>query len=121
MGFFRMNVFYITAGIRRQSIDDKGFNNKGVRTSQYDKSANTPAVGLLVKPWNFMSGLYGNYIEGLEQGPTAPRDAVNAGEQFPPSETEQVEFGVKFDLDWPWSDGRGIPDRTSKRNYRCNN
>ena len=96
MGFLDNRVL-LTAGIRRQNIDSKGFN-RGIRTSQYDKSANTPAVGLLVKPWNFMS-IYGNYIEALGQGPTAPRDAVNAGEQFPPSETEQVEFGVKFDLD----------------------
>ena len=98
MRFFDERVL-LTAGIRRQSIDVKNFNGRtGIRISQYDKSANTPAIGLLVKPWNFMS-LYGNYIEALEQGPTAPRNAVNAGEQFPPSETEQIELGVKFDLD----------------------
>ena len=98
MGFFDERVL-LTTGIRRQSIESKNFNrNTGILTSKYDKSANTPAFGLLVKPWDFMS-LYGNYIEALEQGPTAPRNAVNAGEQFPPSETEQVEFGVKFDLD----------------------
>ena len=98
MGFFDERVL-LTAGIRRQSIDVKRFNrNTGMRTSQYDKSAITPTFGLLVKPWDFMS-LYGNYIEALEQGPTAPNNAVNAGEVFPPSETEQVEFGVKFDLD----------------------
>ena len=98
MGFLDERIL-LTAGIRRQNIDTKSFSNRnGIRTSQYDKSANTPAVGLLVKPWNFMS-LYGNYIEGLETGRTAPNSAVNAGEQLPPSETEQVEFGVKFDLD----------------------
>ncbi len=97
VGFFDERVL-LTAGIRRQNIDIKRFNNKGVRTSQYDKSANTPAIGLLVKPWSFMS-LYGNYIEGLEAGPTAPTRTVNEGEIFPPSETEQIEFGVKFDLD----------------------
>ncbi len=91
------NRVLLTAGIRRQNIDIKRFRN-GIRTRKYDKSANTPAFALLVKPWSFMS-LYGNYIEALEQGPTAPNSAVNAGEIFPPSETEQVEFGVKFDLD----------------------
>ena len=45
--------------------------------------------------------IYGNYIEALEQGPAAPKNTVNAGEIFPPSETEQIEFGVKFDLDGP--------------------
>ena len=98
MGFFDERVL-LTAGIRRQTIDTKNFNRRtGMPTRQYDKSANTPAVGLVVKPWRFMS-IYGNYIEALEQGPTAPRTAINAGEVFPPQETEQIEFGMKFDLD----------------------
>ncbi len=97
MGFLDERVL-LTTGIRRQSIEFKDFNSLGIVTSKYDKSANTPAIGLLIKPWDFMS-LYGNYIEALEGGPTAPNNAVNAGEKFPPSETEQVEFGVKFDLD----------------------
>ena len=98
MGFFDERVL-LTAGIGRQTIDNKRFNTStGMRTSQYEKSANTPAVGLVVKPWRFMS-IYGNYIEALEQGPTAPRTAANAGEVFPPNETEQIEFGMKFDLD----------------------
>ena len=98
MGFFDERVL-LTAGIRRQTINTKNFNpSTGMRTRQYDKSANTPAVGLVIKPWSFMS-IYGNYIKALEQGPTAPRTAINAGEVFSPSETEQIEFGMKFDLD----------------------
>ncbi len=89
----------LTAGVRRQSIESKSFNFRtGALNSQYDKSAITPAFGLLVKPWDFAS-LYGNYIEALERGPTAPRGTVNEGEIFPPSVTDQIEFGVKFDLD----------------------
>ncbi len=90
----------LTAGVRRQSIGLRIFNwrTTGALRSQYDKSAITPAFGLLVKPWDFAS-LYGNYIEALEQGPTAPRGTVNEGEIFPPSVTDQIEFGVKFDLD----------------------
>ncbi len=89
----------LTAGIRRQSIESKSFNFRtGALRSQYDKSAITPAFGLLVKPWDFAS-LYGNYIEALEQGRTAPRGTVNEGEIFPPSVTDQIEFGVKLDLD----------------------
>ena len=89
----------LTAGVRRQSIEDKRFNFRtDALRSQYDKSAITPAFGLLVKPWDFAS-LYGNYIEALESGPTAPDTAVNAGEVFPPSVTNQIELGVKLDLD----------------------
>ena len=98
MGFFDERVL-LTAGIRRQTINTKNFNpSTGMRTREYDKSANTPAIGLVFKPWSFMS-IYGNYIKALEQGPTAPRTAINAGEVFSPSETEQIEFGMKFDLD----------------------
>ena len=89
----------LTAGVRRQSIGFKSFNYRtDALRSQYDKSAITPAFGLLVKPWDFVS-LYGNYIEALEQGPTAPRRTVNEGEIFPPSVTNQIELGVKLDLD----------------------
>ena len=57
----------LTAGVRRQSIEVKRFNFRtDALRSQYDKSAITPAFGLLVKPWDFAS-LYGNYIEALEQ------------------------------------------------------
>ena len=89
----------LTAGVRHQSLENKSFNFRtGALRSQYDKSAITPAFGLLVKPWDFAS-LYGNYIEALGWGPTAPRGTVNEGEVFPPSVTNQIEFGVKLDLD----------------------
>ncbi|NMG66958.1 TonB-dependent receptor [Azoarcus indigens] len=42
--------------------------------------------------------LYGNYIESLEAGPTAPGSAANAGEVFAPSKTKQVELGAKLDF-----------------------
>ncbi len=88
----------LTVGLRRQNLGLKVFNRKGATTSNYDKSAVTPSVGLVVKPWDQVS-LYSNYIQALERGWTAPRTAVNAGEVLPPSVTEQVEFGVKLDLD----------------------
>ena len=98
LGFLDERVLF-TAGIRRQSIASKNFDfTRGVLESQYDKSAITPALGLLVKPWDFVS-LYGNYIEALEQGLTAPENTVNEGEIFPPYVTDQIEFGVKLDLD----------------------
>ena len=96
LGFMDERVL-LTVGLRRQSITAKRFNQNGASTRNYDQSAITPAVGLLVKPWDMLS-LYGNYIQALEQGPTAPNTALNAGEVFPPSVTEQLEFGVKFDL-----------------------
>ncbi len=88
----------LTVGLRRQQVSRDGFDiDTGAKTSSYDKSAVTPAVGLVVKPWNYVS-LYGNYIEGLSQGATAPANVQNANQVFPPMKTKQKEAGVKVDF-----------------------
>lgn len=87
----------LTLGVRRQQVDSRSYDAvTDVKTSSYKKSATTPFVGLIVKPWDNLS-LYANYIEGLTQGATAPANAVNAGELFAPYKTKQYEIGVKYD------------------------
>jgi len=54
-------------------------------------------VGLIVRPWQPFA-FYANYIQGLQQGPTAPLTAANAGEIFSPFVTKQYEFGTKADF-----------------------
>ncbi|MGC4097123.1 MAG: TonB-dependent receptor [Nitrospira sp.] len=88
----------LTAGVRFQQIKNTNFNTtSGAVTDKYDKAAATPMVGLVVKPWKNVS-LYGNYIEGLQQGPTAPLTAVNAGEIFAPFVSKGYEAGIKVDF-----------------------
>ncbi len=88
----------LTVGLRHQKVEQDNFDNvSGAKLSSYNKSAVTPAVGLVVKPWTYVS-LYGNYIEGLTQGATAPANVQNAGQIFPPTKTKQKEAGVKLDL-----------------------
>lgn len=87
-------------GVRRQKI---GVDNYAAtapvnpRTSSYERTVNSPAVGLVVKPWGNVS-LYANYIQGLSPGATAPADAENSGEIFPPVKTRQKEVGAKVDF-----------------------
>lgn len=81
MGFLDEQV-QVTMGLRRQRVDDE--------------RATTPALGIVYRPVSGMS-VYGNYIEALEGGPTAPDGTENAGEVFAPSRTNQVELGVKID------------------------
>jgi len=50
----------------------------------------------LTKPCPNVS-LYGNYIEGLSQGPTAPAGTANAGAMFEPLASKQYEAGIKYD------------------------
>ncbi len=51
----------LTLGMRRQNVKVKNFNSTtGVMTSSYDEHANTPMVGLVVKPWGESIALINN-------------------------------------------------------------
>lgn len=88
----------VTAGLRHQWIKVKGYDyyDGGSLNSEYDESAVTPVVGLVVKPRERLS-LFANRIEGLQQGPTAPVDPtiINPGEVFAPVKSVQYEVGAK--------------------------
>jgi iron complex outermembrane receptor protein len=87
----------LTLGVRHQQVETSTFDAAtSARNAHYDESASTPTAALVVKATDALS-IYGNYIEGLSQGPTAPTGAVNAGEMFPPAKSKQIEFGTKFD------------------------
>lgn len=97
---WRDGAIQLTVGLRRQKITVDNYAgtapvNEWV--SGYGKTVNSPAVGLIVKPWTNVS-LYANYIEGLSPGMTAPADAENAGQAFPPVKTKQKEVGLKVDF-----------------------
>lgn len=88
----------LTLGARYQEVEQTNFNSTtGASIGGYKADAVTPMVGLVVMPWHNVS-FYGNYIEGLQQGPTAPTTAANAGEVFPPYVTKQYEVGMKIDF-----------------------
>ena len=87
----------LTLGVRGQQIKSWNFNTTtGAVTSSYNEAATTPMVGLVVKPWENVS-VYGNFIQGLQEGPTAPIGTLNAGQVFSPFITNQYEVGVKVD------------------------
>lgn len=88
----------LTLGMRHQKIDVNAYAwDTGAFESNYNRSANTPAVGLVVKPTEKLS-LYANYVEALSQGPVAPSTAVNANEVFQPLVSKQTEIGAKVDM-----------------------
>ncbi len=87
----------LTLGGRLQKVTATNFNvTTGAQTSNYDQSALSPAVALVVKPWQNVS-VYANYIQGLQQGTVVPNTFTNAGEAFPPYKSTQYEAGVKVD------------------------
>jgi len=87
----------LTLGARWQQVSAANFNvTSGAQTSNYDQTALSPSVAFVVKPWSNVS-IYGNWIQGLQQGSTVSTAFANAGEVFPPFKSTQYEAGVKVD------------------------
>ncbi|WP_313978533.1 TonB-dependent receptor [Iodidimonas nitroreducens] len=92
----------LTLGVRFQNIETRSFDfNNGAKTSEFDKSATTPAFGLVYKIAPNLS-FYGNYVESLQPGAVAPATSggvqiLNAGEVLDPFRGEQYEIGMKYD------------------------
>ncbi|MCO7514637.1 TonB-dependent receptor [Pseudomonas guariconensis] len=92
LGFVDDRVL-LTLGVRAQRVRQKMSN------PAYDERKLTPALGIVVKPWDAPVSLYANYIEGLTQGGmVTDLKAANYGEQFAPYVARQMETGVKWDL-----------------------
>ncbi len=97
---FANDRILLTGGVRYQEIAVDGFSYfGGALTTSYNENRWTPVAGLVVKPTEGLS-LYANYIEALQQGPTAPVDPVlaNSGTVLAPRVSEQYEIGGKLDL-----------------------
>lgn len=87
----------LTVGARLQQVSAANLNTTtGQQTTSYDQSALSPSVALVFKPWENVS-VYGNFIQGLQQGIVVGAPFTNAGEVFPPYKTTQYEAGVKID------------------------
>ena len=92
------NRAQLIVGGRLQRIQATNFSAvSGAVTSYFDQSALSPAVGFIAKPWQNVS-FYGNFVQGLQQGPTAPATASNANQVFAPVISTQVELGAKVDF-----------------------
>lgn len=104
MSFFD-EQFLVTLGIRRQTLEVTDFAYDTFVKTGYDETENTPVAGLVLKlspSWS----VYGNYVESLRQGDTAPQtttingasvNVVNGGQQQTPYISVQKEVGIKFD------------------------
>jgi iron complex outermembrane receptor protein len=87
----------LTLGVRNQSVKATGYAYyTSIQNAYYNQSAVTPLYALLYKLTNNLS-LYGNYVQGLQQGSTAGSPAVNIGQIFAPYKTKQKEIGAKYD------------------------
>ena len=87
----------VTLGARWQQIVSRDFAyNTGVEGGYYNDSRISPSVGVVYRIQPELS-IYGNYIESLAQGDTAPSTAVNQGETQKPYISKQKEIGIKYE------------------------
>ncbi|ENU79073.1 hypothetical protein F975_03043 [Acinetobacter sp. ANC 3789] len=92
--------YQLILGMRQQQVRSQSYSiYTGLASSPlYKKSALTPAVGFVVKPWNNSISLYGNYIEGLSQGDSVTdTTAANYGANMAPYKSKQYEVGMKWE------------------------
>ncbi|WP_418185573.1 TonB-dependent siderophore receptor [Aliarcobacter vitoriensis] len=69
----------------------------GVQSSKYDKSALTPTLSLMYKPFENLT-TYVTYIESLEQGTIVGDTYSNRGEVLDPLVSKQYEVGAKYNI-----------------------
>lgn len=86
----------LLAGVRYSDYESRATSTTGVPT-RFALDKFTPSVGLVVKPADNLS-LYATYLEGLEEGGTAPQNNANPGEVLPPAVSKQYEIGFKGDI-----------------------
>lgn len=90
----------LTVGARHQKVVVRNYAYGTVAEKfkeRFTETRWTPAVGILVKPWEAVS-LYANHIESLSPGETAPSTATaNPGTVSGISLAKQNEVGVKVD------------------------
>ncbi len=94
--------FMLTIGGRFQEIDLQSYATRpgptqGTLATSYRESRFSPAYALVVRPTENLA-FYGNYIESLDAGPSAPATVVNASEVFAPVVSRQKEVGAKYDF-----------------------
>lgn len=98
---FLDDQYLLTLGMRHQNVKSQSYSilNGQASGPRYDENAYTPAVGVVLKPWNNMLSIYANYIEGLSQGDSVTDPtAANFGTVFSPNKSKQFEIGTKWDL-----------------------
>lgn len=84
----------VLAGVRKTHYTNDSIINKVPVESRVSNS--TPSLGLIYKVRKDTS-IYATYIEGLEEGATAPLTTKNASQILPPGVSKQKELGIRSD------------------------
>ena len=86
----------LLGGVRYSDYKSRSVATNGAVT-RFALDRWTPSVGLIVKPADKVS-VYATYLEGLEEGGTAPLNNANGGQVLAPAVSKQYEAGIKGEL-----------------------
>ncbi|MBP0599384.1 TonB-dependent siderophore receptor [Herbaspirillum sp. LeCh32-8] len=89
----------LTLGVRQQQMRTESYAYNTHAQTTVDQSATSPMAGVVFKILKNLS-LYGNYIEGLQQGEQVSSfiGAANPGVFMPAYKAKQKEVGVKYEI-----------------------
>ncbi|MGQ5525220.1 TonB-dependent siderophore receptor [Chitinimonas sp. PSY-7] len=102
----------LLAGLRYSDYENRAVEGATGKVTTYSTNDVSSSLGLI---WSVQPklSLYTSYIEGLEEGGTAPGNAVNAGEILKPALSKQAEVGIKGDFaNWQFAAAVFNIDRT---------
>jgi len=92
----------VTVGARYQELDIQSYGyTTGIAAEPYKDNRISPVGGVVFKATDTLS-VYGNYVEALTPGDTAPAVSAqgpvrNAGEMLAPYVSKQKEVGLKYE------------------------
>jgi iron complex outermembrane receptor protein len=86
----------LLAGLRYSDYKSRSTTAAGV-TTRFQLNKWTPSLGIIGKPGETVR-IYATYLEGLEEGGTAPLNNANGGDVLPPAVSKQYEIGAKAEL-----------------------
>lgn len=89
----QLGFIELLGGVRYSDYKSVTKRPNGVVTS-FSVNKWTPSVGIVVKPAEDLS-VYATYLEGLEEGGTAPINSAVPGDVLPPAVSTQYEVGIK--------------------------
>jgi iron complex outermembrane recepter protein len=89
-------VAHLLIGLRYSDYRSTARSTAGA-ISRYTATAFTPSIGIVLKPAENAS-VYATWLEGLEEGGSAPANAANSGAVLPPARSRQFEIGAKASI-----------------------
>jgi iron complex outermembrane receptor protein len=89
----KLGIVELLAGVRYSDYKSRTELPNGT-VNRFAVTKWTPSVGAIVKPSKNFS-VYATYLEGLEEGGTAPINSALPGDVLPPAVSTQYEVGIK--------------------------